>query len=75
MTLTATNDRSHPDRLCIIKQGKALVLAIEALGIIEPSGPIEQALARLLMAAYKRRLRATAGDRCEPVDVGDRRRL
>ena len=32
--------------------------AIEALGTIEPTGPIERALARLLLAGYKRRLRA-----------------
>jgi hypothetical protein len=32
--------------------------AIEALGTIQPSGPFERALARLLIAAYKRRLRA-----------------
>ena len=32
--------------------------AIEALGTIEPSGPIERALAGLLLAGYKRRLRA-----------------
>jgi len=38
--------------------GRALVRAIEALGTIEPTGPPERALARLLMAAYKRRLRA-----------------
>jgi hypothetical protein len=31
---------------------------IEALGTIEPTGPVERALARLLMTAYKRRLRA-----------------
>ena len=43
---------------CILYQGKALVRAIEALGTIEPTGPFEQALARLLMAVYKRRLRA-----------------
>jgi hypothetical protein len=42
----------------IISQGRALVRAIEALGTIEPTGPFERALARLLMAAYKRRLRA-----------------
>jgi hypothetical protein len=41
----------------IILQGRALVHAIEALGTIQPSGPFERALARLLMAAYKRRLR------------------
>jgi hypothetical protein len=37
-----------------------LVRAIEALGTIEPTGPFERALARLLMAAYKRRLWAIA---------------
>ena len=37
----------------IILQGRA----IEALGTIQPSGPFEHALARLLMAACKRRLR------------------
>ena len=42
----------------IIAQGKALVRAIEALGTIESSDQLERALARLLMAAYKRRLRA-----------------
>ena len=41
----------------IIAQGKALVRAIEALGTIEPSGPFERAIAGLLLAAYKRRLR------------------
>ncbi len=43
-----------------MKWGKdrALVRAIETLGTIEPTGPIERVLARLLMAAYKRRLRA-----------------
>jgi hypothetical protein len=34
------------------------VRAIEALGTIEPTGPIERALARLLLAAYERWLRA-----------------
>jgi hypothetical protein len=47
---------AHTDR--IIAQGKALVRAIETLGTIEPTGPIERALAWLLLAAYKRRLRA-----------------
>jgi len=42
----------------IVAQSRALVRAIEALGTIEPSGPFERALACLLMAAYKRRLRA-----------------
>ena len=36
--------------LRIIAQGKALVRAIEALGTIEPSGPFERAIARLLQA-------------------------
>ena len=41
----------------ILRQGRALVRAIEALGTIQPSGPFERALARLLIAAHKRRLR------------------
>jgi hypothetical protein len=35
----------------IILQGRALVRAIEGLSTIEPTGPFERALARLLMAA------------------------
>jgi hypothetical protein len=42
----------------IIAPGRALVRAIGALSTIEPTGPFERALARLLIAAYKRRLRA-----------------
>jgi len=42
----------------IITQGKAVVRAIEALGTIEPTGPTERVLAGLLLAGYKRRLRA-----------------
>jgi len=42
---------------CMIAQGHALVRAIGALDTIQPTGPFERALARLLMAAYKRRLR------------------
>jgi hypothetical protein len=37
----------------ILRQGKALVRAIEALGTIEPTGPFEQGLARLLLSVYK----------------------
>jgi hypothetical protein len=48
----------------IILQDRALVRAIEALGTIEPSGPFERALARLLMAAYKRRLRGIVKVMC-----------
>ena len=51
MTIPDPTDR-------ILRQGRALVRAIEALGTIEPTGPFERALARLLQAAYKRRLRA-----------------
>jgi len=32
----------------ILTQGRALVRAIEALGTIQPTGPFERALARLL---------------------------
>jgi hypothetical protein len=49
-------DPTPTDR--IPRQGKALLRAIEAMETIEPTGPFERALARLLMAAYKRRLRA-----------------
>ena len=34
---------------------------IEAPGTIQPTGPFERAFVRLLMAAYKRRLRAIVG--------------
>jgi hypothetical protein len=43
---------------CILRQGRALVRAIETVGTIGPTGPFERALASLLMAAYNRRLRA-----------------
>jgi hypothetical protein len=42
----------------ILTQARTLLRAIQALSTIQPSGPFERALARLLMAAYKRRLRA-----------------
>jgi len=42
----------------IIAQGRAPVRAIEALGTIEPTRPTERVLAGLLLAGYKRRLRA-----------------
>jgi hypothetical protein len=41
----------------VIRQGKALVRAIESLITIEPSGPIERFIVGLLLAAYKRLLR------------------
>jgi len=45
----------------LISQGRALVRAIEALGTIEPTGPLERLLMRLLLAAYKRLLRSIVG--------------
>ena len=53
----------------IIAQGRALVRVSEGLGTIELTGPFERALARLLMAAYKRRLRAIVKD--APTWVGE----
>jgi hypothetical protein len=47
---------THTDH--IIEQGRALVRAIEALGTIGPTGPIEQFLVWFLQSAYKHRLRA-----------------
>ena len=40
------------------RQGKALIRAIKALNTIDPTGPFERAIPGLLLAAYKRRLRA-----------------
>ena len=54
----------------VIRQGRALVGAVEALGIIEPSAWSERAIAGLLLEAYKRRLRAILG--VAPAWVGDR---
>ena len=54
------NAHDRTDR--VIAQGRAFVRAIESLGTIETSGPVERALARLLQAAYKRRLRAIVED-------------
>jgi hypothetical protein len=41
----------------ILRQGRALVQAIEGLSEIKPTGPIERVIAGLLLAAYRRRLR------------------
>ena len=41
----------------VIEQGRALVHAIEGLRVIEPSGWFERAIAGLLLAAYRRRLK------------------
>lgn len=43
---------------CILQQGKALIHAIEALEIIEPTRPIERVQVWFLLQAYRRRLRA-----------------
>jgi hypothetical protein len=42
----------------IIAQGQALVRVIEGMDVIVPTGWFERWQARLLQAAYKRRLRA-----------------
>jgi hypothetical protein len=54
----------------VIRQGRALSRAIEALEAIEPSGGFERAGARLLVKAYKRRLREIIGN--APTWVGNR---
>jgi hypothetical protein len=53
-----------------IEQGRALVRAVESLGVIEPTAWFERAIARLLLAAYKRRPRAIIG--AVPAWMGDR---
>ena len=62
------DDAKITDR--VIRQGRALVRAIEALEIIEPSASFEHAIAGLLVKAYKRRLRAIVG--AVPTWAGDR---
>ena len=54
----------------VIRQGRALVRAIEALEIIEPTAGFERAIAGLLAKAYKRRLRAIIA--AVPTWAGDR---
>ena len=41
----------------ILRQGRALVRAIEAMGTIEPTNRLERKLTSLLLYLYKRRLR------------------
>jgi hypothetical protein len=49
---------TNPDVVArMIRQGKALVRAIESLTTIEAAGPIERFMVDLLVPAYKRRLR------------------
>lgn len=49
------SDSAVTDR--VIRQGRALIRAIEGLSEIEPSGWFERVQVRLLLAAYRRRLR------------------
>ncbi len=42
----------------VIRQGRALVRAVESLSTIEPTGLIERVMIKILIAAYKHRLQA-----------------
>ena len=42
---------------CVVAQGRALVYAIEGLRVIQSSGWFGRAIGRLLLAAYRRRLK------------------
>jgi hypothetical protein len=42
----------------IIRQGRALVKAIEGLSEVDPGGPIERLMIRMLLDSYKQRLDA-----------------
>ena len=58
-----TDTVQDPDHLAdTIDQGRALVRAIEALEAIVPSSGLERLMARVLVEAYRRRLRAFIGD-------------
>ena len=54
----------------VIRQGRVLVRAIQALETIEPSAGFERAIANLLVKAYRHRLRAIIG--AAPAWVGNR---
>ena len=58
------------DAARLIRQGRALVRAIEALQIIEPSDDSERASTHLLVKAYKLRLREIIGT--APTWIGNR---
>jgi hypothetical protein len=45
----------------IIRQGRALVKAIEGLSEVDPTGPIERLMIRMLLDSYKQRLQAITG--------------
>ena len=51
----------------IIRQGRALVRAIEGLTEIAPTGPIERFVVGLLLTSYKGRLRAVDCSRCKRI--------
>lgn len=53
----------------VIEQGKALVRAVAALSTIEPSNHFERHIAKLLAAAYERRLREII--ETVPAEVGE----
>ena len=53
----------------VIEQGKALVQAVAALNTIEPSNYFERHIAKLLAAAYERRLREIVDTM--PAEVGE----
>ena len=53
----------------VIEQGKTLVRAVAALSAIEPSNYFERHIAKLLAAAYERRLREIVDT--VPAEVGE----
>ena len=56
-----TNLKANETADRIIRQGRALVKAIEGLSEVDPGGPIERLMIRMLLDSYKQRLRALIG--------------
>ena len=54
--MTNLNANETADR--IIRQGRTLVRAIEGLSEVDPTGPIERLMIRMLLDSYKQRLQA-----------------
>jgi hypothetical protein len=54
--MSEATDAEHVNR--IIRQGRALVKAIEGLSEVDPTGPIERLMIRMLLDSYKQRLEA-----------------
>jgi hypothetical protein len=50
------SELDHTNR--IIRQGRALVRAIEGLSEVDPGGPVERLMIRMLLDSYKQRLQA-----------------